>query len=113
MRQGTETRRLSGQVLVRLAANERRAVSLRANLEQVSIAAVCRDANCKALNLEMPQVKSRARPPELIVEIAALRQIMAKLNDTLLQAIVATRREGPPQKSKRVRPTPLTKVSSL
>lgn len=95
-RRGTETRQLTGQVLVRLTAEQHAAVASAAEGHQVSIATWVRWLIAEALDVDPGPVTTRAVPPEIVLELAHLREVVAELGGALVQSSIAAREDGRP-----------------
>ena len=95
-RRGTEKRRLAGQVLVRLTAEQQAAVERYALADQVSAATWVRCIIADAIDVDPGPVMTRAVPPHGILEIAHLREVVAELGGALVQAAIAARQDGRP-----------------
>ncbi len=95
-RRGSEKRKLTGAVLVRLTAEQQAAVASYAVAEQVSTATWLRLLIADAIGVEPGPVTSRAIPPHGILEIAHLRAVVAELGGALVQAAIAARQDGRP-----------------
>jgi hypothetical protein len=91
---GSEKRKLTGEVLVRLTAEQQAAVASYAVAEQVTAATWLRRLIADAIGVEPGPVTSRAIPPQGILEIAHLREVVAELGGALVQAAVAARKDG-------------------
>ncbi|MGP8025417.1 MAG: hypothetical protein ACLPJJ_01675 [Acidocella sp.] len=95
-RSGSEKRKLTGQVLVRLTAEQQAAVATYAVAEQVSAATWLRRLIADALGISPGPVTTRGQAPELVLEVAHLREVVAELCGALVQAAVASRKDGRP-----------------
>lgn len=84
-RRGTEKRRLAGQVLVRLTREQHALVAAHAEVDGVTVATLVRGMIAKALEID-PGPRTVRAPPEIILEIAHLRQVVVGLAAALLQA---------------------------
>ncbi len=93
-RRGSERRRMPGQVLVRMTPILHDAVAARAQSEQLTIAAWLRRTISKVVDANPGPVRSRARAPELVIEIANLRIRIAELTDLLKTASIAAHQSG-------------------
>jgi hypothetical protein len=91
---GTETRRLPAQVLVRLTPQQQAAVKRHAEAAQVSMAMLVRRLIANAIEVDVGPSTSRAQPPEIILEIARLREVVAELGGSIVQAAMAARKDG-------------------
>ncbi|WP_298283580.1 hypothetical protein [Acidocella sp.] len=87
-------RQLTGQVLVRLTAEQQAAVATYAVAEQVTMATWIRRLVADAIGVEPGPVTWRAIPPQGVLEIAHLREVVAELGGALVQAAVAARKDG-------------------
>jgi transposase-like protein len=87
-------RRLPAQVLVRLTYDQHAAVAAHAQAAQVSIATWLRLMIADAIGVELGPVTNRAIAPQVILEIAHLREVVAELGGALVQAAVAARKDG-------------------
>ena len=91
-RRGTEIRRLPGQVLVRLTHEQQSVVASLAHARQISSSAWVRGLIADAIGVDRGPVMVRSHPPEIILQLAALRQVLARLVEAIEQlAIVAPR----------------------
>ena len=86
---GSEKRRLNGQVLVRMTTEQQVAVARHALAEQVTRATWLRQLIADALEIDPGPVVIRAQAPELVLEVAYLREVVAELGGALVQAAVA------------------------
>jgi hypothetical protein len=89
-------RRLPAQVLVRLTSEQQAAVAAHAQAAQVSLATWIRRVIADAIGVEPGPVTSRAIPPQGILEIAHLREVVAELCGALVKAAIAARQDGRP-----------------
>lgn len=88
-RSGSKKRHFTGQVLVRLTAEQQAAVASYALAEQVSAATWVRRLIADVLGISPGPVTIRAQAPELVLELAYLREVVAELGGALVQAAVA------------------------
>lgn len=95
-RRGTENRKLPGQVLVRLTAEQHAAVASVAAGHQVSIATWVRWMIADALEIDPGPVTTRAVPPDIVLELARLHEVVAELGGALVQSSIAAREDGRP-----------------
>jgi hypothetical protein len=95
-RRGSEKRRLTGQVLVRLTEAQQHAVAAHARTAQVTGASWLRLLIADAVSVDPGPRTTRATPPELILEIAKLREVLAEIGGALVQAAIACRQDGRP-----------------
>jgi transposase-like protein len=95
-RRGSETRRLPAEVLVRLTDEQKTAVAMHVQAAQVSIATWVRRIIADAIGVEPGPVTRRAVPPQEILEIAHLREVVAELGGALVKAVIAAREGGRP-----------------
>lgn len=94
-RRGSEKRRLIAQVLVRLTEHQQLAVATHAERAQITIASWLRCLIADTLNVDAgPIVSSPA--PEMILEIAHMREVVAELGGALVQAAIRTREDNRP-----------------
>ena len=91
---GSEKRRLTGQVLVRMTAEQQAAVERYALAEQMTRATWLRRLIADALEIDPGPVVIRAQAPELVLEVANLREVVAELGGALVQAAVAARKDS-------------------
>jgi hypothetical protein len=95
-RSGTEKRRLPGQVLVRLTAEQQAAVATAADSYNVSAATFVREIIAVALKIDAGPIVKRTVPPEIVLDIARLREVVAELGGAMVQASIAAREDGRP-----------------
>lgn len=95
-RRGTETRKLAGQVLVRLTPKQQTAVAAVAEAYQVSIATWLRWLIAEALDIDEGPVTTRAVPPDIVMQVAQLREVVAELGGALVRSSIAAREDGRP-----------------
>lgn len=93
-RRGSETRRLPGQVLVRLTSEQHGAVVSRAQAARVSTATWLRRLIADAVGVERGPVTSRAIPPAIVLEIAHLRVAAGEISDAIYDAAKVVREQG-------------------
>lgn len=62
--------------------------------DQVSAATWLRHLIADALGISPGPVTTRAQTPELVLEVAYLREVVAELGGSLVQAAVAARKDG-------------------
>jgi transposase-like protein len=91
---GSEKRQITGKVLVRVTAEQQAAVARHALAEQVTMATWLRQLIADALDVDPGPVVIRAQAPELVLEVAHLREVVAELSGALVQAAVAARKDG-------------------
>ena len=91
---GSEKRRLTGKVLVRMTAEQQAAVERCALAEQMTRATWLRRLIADALEIDPGPVVIRAQAPELVLEVANLREVVAELGGALVQAAVAARKDN-------------------
>jgi hypothetical protein len=101
-RSGTERRRLSGQVLVRLTHEQQKAVATRAQAAQVTAAAWLRLLIGDVLSVDPGPTVTRAAPSAFIIEVAHLREVLAEIGGALVQASIAAREEGRPAQHEQI-----------
>ena len=94
MRRGTEKRRLNHQVLVRLTDDQQRDVAIRARAAQLTLASWLRVTIADAIAVDPGPRTTRAIAPELVLEVAHLREVVAELGGAMVQATVAARKDG-------------------
>lgn len=92
-RRGSEVRKLEGQVLVRLTFEQQQAVAFYAETSRVSMATWIRTVIADAVSVGVGPV-IRAKPSELVLEIADLRSHVARLTGALVKAAILTRQDG-------------------
>jgi hypothetical protein len=92
---GTEMRKLNNQVLVRLTDDQRQEVAIHARAAQLTLASWLRLLIADAVAVD-PGPTTRATAPELILEIAKLREVLAEISGALVQAAIGCRQEGRP-----------------
>jgi hypothetical protein len=93
-RRGSDTRRLPGQVLVRLTSEQNAAVVARAQAARVSTATWLRRLIADAIGVERGPVTSRAIPPTIVLEIAHLRVAAGEISDAIYDAANVAREQG-------------------
>jgi hypothetical protein len=93
-RRGSEKRRKPAQVLVRLTNEQWAAVAAHVEAAQVTTATWLRRIIVDAIGVEPGPVTTRAIAPQVILEIAQLREVVAELGGALVQAAVAARKDG-------------------
>ena len=91
---GSEKRRLTGEVLVRMTAEQQAAVERCALAARMTRATWLRRLIADALEIDPGPVVIRAQAPELVLEVANLREVVAELGGALVQAAVAARKDG-------------------
>ena len=101
-RRGTETRRLPGQVLVRLTAEQQDAITTAARSCDVSVATFVRGLIATALKVDRGPTVQHGAPPELVLEIARLREVVAELGGAMVQASIAAREDNRPAEHDRI-----------
>ncbi|MDE8346704.1 MAG: hypothetical protein POH28_11115 [Acidocella sp.] len=75
--------------------HEQQAAVLRyASADQVSAATWLRHLIADALNISRGPVTTWAHPPELVLEVSFLREVVAELGGALVQAVVVARKDG-------------------
>ena len=79
---------------MRLTAEQYAAVVRHALVGQVSKATWLRRLIADALEIDPGPVVIRAQAPELVLEVAHLREVVAELGGAMVQAAVAARKDG-------------------
>jgi hypothetical protein len=93
---GSENRQLPEEVLVRLTVEQFTAVVGHALAEQISKSTWVRRLIADALEIDPGPVVIRAQAPELVLEVAHLREVVAELGGALVKAAIAAREDGRP-----------------
>lgn len=95
-RRGTERRKLSSAVLVRLPHDVAERVEATAKTRDLSAAAWLRSLAVDAIGADsidaVPTPPRRPPPPAAVVEIARLREVVAELTGALVQTAIRARR---------------------
>ena len=95
-RRGSEKRRLPAQVLVRLTSEQGAIVAALSQAAQVTTATWLRRIIADAIGAEPGPVMRRSTPPQGILEIAHLREVVAELGGALVKAAITAREDGRP-----------------
>jgi len=93
-RRGSEKRKLAGQVLVRLTEAQQQAVAAHAQAAQVTAASWLRLLIADAVSVDPGPRTTRAVPPEIVVEVTQMRELLAEIGGALVQATIAAREDG-------------------
>jgi len=93
-RRGSEKRKLSGQVLVRLTSDQNAAVFARAQAARVSTAAWLRKLIAKAVDVEPGPETRTVVAPEIVLEVAQLRCATGDIGDALFELGMTVRDQG-------------------
>ncbi|OYV26118.1 MAG: hypothetical protein B7X08_03065 [Acidocella sp. 20-63-7] len=80
--------------MVRLTPEQQSAVLSYAVADQISAATWLRHLIADELGVSSGPVTTWAHPPELVLEVAYLREVVAELGGAMVQAAVVTRRDG-------------------